>query len=97
MDFFGMGMGEIVLVLVVALIIWGPGRIVEIGRTLGKIAGTLRKASFDLTKQLTKELEDEEKYLTPQSRTDSGDKTEESADTGKAESNDTETTSPSDQ
>jgi len=97
MDFLGMGMAEIILVLVVAVIIWGPGRIVEIGRTLGKIAATLRKASFDLTKQLTNELEDEEKYLSPQSRTDSGDKTEESADTGKAESNDTEMTSPSDQ
>jgi len=50
-----MGMAEIILVLVVAVIIWGPGRIVEIGRTLGKITGTLKKASFDLTKQLTKE------------------------------------------
>jgi len=97
MDFFGMGMGEILLILVVALLIWGPGRIVEIGRTLGRIVGTLRKASFDLTKQLTRELEDEEKYLPPQSRTDSGDKTKESADTGKAESSDTEMTSPSDQ
>jgi len=97
MDFFGMGMGEILLILVVALLIWGPSRIVEIGRTLGRIVGTLRKASFDLTKQITKELEDEEKYLPPQSRAKSSDKSEESADAGKAESNDTEMTSPSDQ
>ena len=61
MDFFGIGMGEILLILVVALIIWGPGRIVEIGRTLGKLTRTLKKASSDLTAQVTKELEGEEK------------------------------------
>ena len=60
MDFFGIGMGEILLILVIALIIWGPGRIVEIGRTLGRIVRTLRKASFDLTTQITKELEEKE-------------------------------------
>ena len=61
MDFFGMGMGEILLILVVALIIWGPGRITEIGRTLGKMTRTLKKATFDLTSQVTKEMEDEGK------------------------------------
>ena len=65
MDFFGIGMGEILMVLIVALLIWGPGRIVEIGRTLGKIVRTLRKASFDLTTQITKELEGEEKDQSP--------------------------------
>ncbi len=65
MDFFGIGMGEILLILVIALIVWGPGRIVEIGRTLGKIVRTLRKASSDLTAQVTKELEKEEKDPPP--------------------------------
>ena len=60
MDFFGIGMGEVLVILVVALIIWGPGRIVEVGRTLGKVTRTLKKASFDLTRQVTKELEGEE-------------------------------------
>ena len=60
MNFFGIGMGEVLLVLVVALIIWGPGRIVEVGRTLGKMARTLRKATFDLTAQVTKEIEGRE-------------------------------------
>jgi len=67
MDFFGIGMGEVLVILVVALIIWGPGRILEIGRTLGKIARTLKKASFDLTAQVTKELEREEEHR-PQSK-----------------------------
>ncbi len=94
MDFFGMGMGEILLILVVALIIWGPGRIVEIGRTLGKIVRTLKKASFDLTTQLSKELEGEEKNHPSQSRTNSGDKAKESSDVGTAEPRDEEVASP---
>lgn len=65
MDFFGIGMGEVLVILVVALIIWGPGRIVEIGRTLGRITRTLKKASFDLTTQVTKELEREDKEHSP--------------------------------
>ena len=57
MGFFGIGGWEILLVLVVALIIWGPRRLPEIARTLGKIVRTLRKASFDLTSTVTKEIE----------------------------------------
>ncbi len=66
MDFFGIGMGEVLLILVVALIIWGPRRIVEIGRTLGKIVRTLRNASSNLTAQVTRELEKEEKDQPPE-------------------------------
>lgn len=61
MDFFGIGGGEVILILVVALIIWGPARITEIGRTLGKVAHTMRKATSDLTAQITKEIEEQEK------------------------------------
>ncbi len=67
MDFFSIGFGEALVILIVALIVFGPGRIVEIGRTLGKITRTLRKASFDLTTQVTKELE-EKKGNPPQSK-----------------------------
>ncbi len=67
MDFFSIGTGEVLLVLLVALIVFGPGRIVEIGRTLGRMMNTLKKASFDLTSQVTKELEGEEKHRPPQS------------------------------
>ena len=62
-------MGEILIVIVVALIIWGPGRIVDISRTLGKTMRTLKKASFDLTAQVTKELEGEEKDQPPKRKT----------------------------
>ncbi len=94
MDFFGMGMGEIILILVIALIILGPGRIPEIARTLGRTVRALRKASFDLTAQISKELEGEEKDVLPKSRANSGDKTKEPSETDMAESSDTEMTSP---
>lgn len=56
-----MGLGEILLILIVAVIIWGPGKIPEIARTLGKAMNTLRKSSMDLTSQITRELDEEKK------------------------------------
>ena len=60
MDFFGIGAGEIILILIVALIIWGPRRVPEIARTLGRITRALKKATFDLTSQITKEIDIQE-------------------------------------
>ena len=57
MDFLGIGWGELLLILVVALLIWGPGRIIEIGRTLGKTVNAFKKAASDLTTQVNREIE----------------------------------------
>ena len=61
MDFFGIGFGEVLLILIVALIIWGPKRLPEIARTLGKTMRALRKATYDLTSAVTKEIDIQEK------------------------------------
>ena len=61
MDFFGIGAGELILILVVALIIWGPGKLPQIARTLGNITRNLRKATSDFTTALAREAELEEK------------------------------------
>jgi sec-independent protein translocase protein TatA len=66
MDFLGMGAGEILVIIVVALIIWGPGRIINISRALGKMVHDLRKAAFDLTTQISKETEEPENKRPPQ-------------------------------
>jgi len=97
MGFLDMGTLEIILILVVALIIWGPGKIPEIARTLGKTLRTLRKVTYDLTTAVTKELDIEEKDRPPQSTANSGDKTKKSSDVGTAEPQDEEVTSPRDQ
>lgn len=60
MDFFGIGLGEVLLILIIALIIWGPKRLPEIARTMGKTLRTLRKATSDLTTQITREIDIEE-------------------------------------
>lgn len=61
MDFFGMGTGEILLILVVALILWGPGRLIEISRTIGRTIHNLRKSTVDFTARITRELEDRDR------------------------------------
>jgi sec-independent protein translocase protein TatA len=61
MNFLDMGFWEILLILIVALIIWGPGKIPEIARTLGKFMNAMKKMSFDLTTQVRREMELEEK------------------------------------
>ena len=63
MDFFGIGPLEILLILLVALIIFGPGRMTEIGKQLGKAVRAFRQATFDLTSQVTKEYEETKKEL----------------------------------
>jgi sec-independent protein translocase protein TatA len=60
MDFFGIGFGELVLILLIALIIFGPGRLPEVARTLGRFSRNLKRMSSDLTSAVTKELDLEE-------------------------------------
>ena len=64
MDFFGIGFGEVLLILVLALIIWGPRRLPEIARTLGRTVRTLKRATSDFTSQITGEIDIEK----PESR-----------------------------
>ena len=66
MDFLGIGGWEVLLIFIIILIIWGPGRLVEIGRTLGKMMRALRKVTSDLTAQVSKEIEEQEKEHPPQ-------------------------------
>ena len=84
MGFLDMGAAEILLILIVALIIWGPGRIPEIARTIGRMVYNLKKATFDLTKEVTKEIDEEEKGSSLQPRESRGNKTKESSALGKA-------------
>ena len=60
MEFFGMGMGEILLILIIALIIFGPGKVPEIARKVGKAMNTIKNTSSELTAQITRELDAEE-------------------------------------
>jgi TatA/E family protein of Tat protein translocase len=53
-------MPELVIILVIALIIFGPRKLPELGRSLGKSIGEFRKASNELKSTLEEEIRVEE-------------------------------------
>lgn len=61
---FGMGVPELLLIMVIALIVFGPRRLPEIGRTLGKALGEFKRATDDLKNTIEREVQvDELKQL----------------------------------
>jgi Tat protein translocase TatB subunit len=61
MDLFGIGFGELVLILVVAIIVFGPGKLPEITRTLSRIYRNLTRTTSEFTTAIKKEIDLEEK------------------------------------
>jgi len=56
-----LGGQELVLILVLALIVFGPRRLPEIGKSMGKLLAEFRKASHDFQRTIEDEVE-AEKY-----------------------------------
>ena len=54
-----LGGPEVILILVVALIVFGPRRLPEIGKSMGKMLAEFRKASNDFKRTIEDELEAE--------------------------------------
>ena len=54
----GIGIFEIILIVVVILLVLGPHRVPEIARSLGRAFRFIKKASSDLSLNITKELEE---------------------------------------
>jgi len=54
------GMPELIIILVIALIIFGPRKLPELGRSLGKSINEFKKASNELRSTLEDEIRVEE-------------------------------------
>ncbi len=56
---FSVGMPELILVFVVALLIFGPRKLPEIGRTLGKAMREFKKTADDFKEAINQEPPEE--------------------------------------
>jgi TatA/E family protein of Tat protein translocase len=58
--FGSLGLPELLMIFVVALIVFGPRKLPEIGKTLGKALGEFKKASDELKNTIEREVHVEE-------------------------------------
>jgi len=53
----GLGMGEVVLILVIALVVFGPRKLPELGKSLGQAMSQFRRASEDFKRTWEQEVD----------------------------------------
>ena len=58
MDFLGIGLPELILILLVAVIVVGPKRLPEVAAQLGRVVRQLRGYATDVTSQMRTELDE---------------------------------------
>ena len=56
MNFFGIGIPEIAVIVVLALLIFGPKRLPQLGKTIGKSLKGLQTASKEFENEINKTL-----------------------------------------
>ncbi len=56
MEFFGVGAPELVLILVIVLVIFGPDQLPEIAKKMGRATRDLRRAMTDINEEVNENL-----------------------------------------
>ena len=74
------GMPELVIILVIALIVFGPRKLPELGRSLGRSIGEFKRASNELRNTLDEEIRMEEQKNAERQRVESERRPEQRAD-----------------
>ena len=69
MNIFGIGLPEMAVIGAVALLVFGPKRLPEFGRTLGKTLKGFQTASKEFEREISKAMADPEE-LSPSSPSD---------------------------
>jgi sec-independent protein translocase protein TatA len=63
------GMPELIIIMVIALIVFGPRKLPELGRSLGRSIGEFKRASNELRSTLDEEIRVEEQRNAERQRT----------------------------
>ena len=67
MNIFGVGLPEVTVILILALLIFGPKKLPELGKQLGKTLKSLKKASNEFQNEINQVMNESEKENFPQS------------------------------
>ena len=65
MNIFGVGLPEVTVILILALLIFGPKKLPELGKQLGKTLKSLKKASNEFQNEIDQVMNKEEKEEIP--------------------------------
>ncbi len=53
---FGLGVPELILIFVIAIVVFGPKKLPEIGKSFGKGLSEFRKATSEINKEVVEPL-----------------------------------------
>ena len=67
MNIFGVGLPEVTVILILALLIFGPKKLPELGKQLGKTLKSLKKASNEFQNEIDQVMNSEDKEESPKS------------------------------
>ena len=60
---FGLGLPELIIIFVIALVVFGPKKLPDLGKSIGRAMAEFKKASEDFQESVRSEMKDVEKTV----------------------------------